>query len=64
MRPEAKREAEFLKNLTAFRRKQHDLFLGGRFVREIIPAGDNLMQEIPNYEITFVVLVGPIKCCG
>ncbi len=36
MRPDAKREAKFLKNLTDFRRQQHDLFLGGRFIQEII----------------------------
>ena len=56
MRPDAKREAKFLKNLTDFRRQQHDLFLGGRFIQEIIPTGDNPTQEIPNYEITPVVL--------
>ena len=56
MRPDAKREAKFLKNLTDFRRQQHDLFLGGRFIQEIIPTGDNPTQEIPNYEITSVVL--------
>ena len=54
--PDAKREAKFLKNLTDFRRQQHDLFLGGRFIQEIIPTGDNPTQEIPNYEITPVVL--------
>ena len=34
MRPDAKREAKFLKNLTDFRRQQHDLFLGGRLYRK------------------------------
>jgi len=56
MRPESAKEAKFLKNLTDFRRKQHDLFLGGRFVGEIIPTGDNPTQVVPNYETTPVVL--------
>ena len=62
MRPDAKREAKFLKNLTDFRRQQHDLFLGGRFIQEIIPTGDNPTQEIPNYEITRVVLAEDWAC--
>jgi hypothetical protein len=56
MRPESKREAKFLKNLTNFRRQHHDLFLGGRFLKEIIPTGDNPTQDIPNYETTPVIL--------
>lgn len=56
MRDDSRREALFLKNLAEFRRKQHDLFLGGRFLGEIVPAGDNPLQEIPRYETTPVVL--------
>lgn len=56
MHPNAVREAEFLKNLAEFRRKQHDLFFGGRFIQEIIPTGDNPTQSIPKYETTPVVL--------
>ena len=56
MRPAYRREAEFLKRLAEFRREQHDLFLGGRFLGEIIPGGDNPRREIPRYETTPVVL--------
>ena len=56
MREENRLDAEFLKRLAAFRREQHDLFLGGRFLGEIIPGGDNPRREIPRYETTPVVL--------
>ncbi len=56
MAPEAQREAAFLKTLADFRKKQHDLFLGGRFITEIVPEGDNPTQVIPNYETTPVVM--------
>ncbi len=56
MRDDSKREAAFLKNLSEFRRGQHDLFLGGRFLGEFIPGGDNPTQDIPNYQITPVVM--------
>ena len=35
---------------------QHDLFVGGRFLGEIVPRGDNPRREIPNYETTPEVL--------
>lgn len=56
MREENRLDAEFLKTLAAFRREQHDLFLGGRFLGEVIPGGDNPRREIPRYETTPVVL--------
>ena len=56
MRDDARREAAFLKTLADFRRRQHDLFLGGRFLGEIVPEGDNPTLAIPNYETTPVVL--------
>lgn len=56
MRPGSQREARFLKNLADFRRGQHDLFLGGRFLGEVVPDGDNPEQTIPGYQTTPVVL--------
>lgn len=40
-------EAEFLKTLVEFRKKQHDVFIGGRYIREFIPEGDNPVANIP-----------------
>lgn len=51
-----RREIEFLKTMGEFRKKQHDLFLGGKFVREFIPGGDNPEVDIPNYQRTPVVI--------
>lgn len=56
MNDNAKAEAMFLKNLANFRKKNHDIFLGGRFMGEFIPAGDNPTRDIPNYQTTPVVL--------
>ncbi|WP_234347300.1 DUF6259 domain-containing protein [Parabacteroides bouchesdurhonensis] len=55
MKPEAKNEALFLKNLMLFRRNQHDLFLGGRYLQEITLKGDNPTRDIPRYEVSPVV---------
>jgi hypothetical protein len=41
MSPEADKEASFLKEMVNFRSKQHDIFYGGRFIKEYIPSGDN-----------------------
>lgn len=41
MAPEAKAEAEFLRTLASFRKKQHDVIYGGTFLKEFIPQGDN-----------------------
>lgn len=48
-------EAQFLKNLQDLRKKQHDVFIGGRYVREIIPQGDNPQVEIPQFGKDYVV---------
>lgn len=56
MRPENRSEASFLRNLFEFRRKQHDIFLGGRFLSEFVPGGDNPVVVIPNYQETNVVM--------
>jgi hypothetical protein len=56
MNPVNHREAAFLKTLADFRKKQHDLFVGGRFMGEFVPDGDNPTQVIPNYETTPVVM--------
>ena len=47
MAPEARTEAEFLREMVRFRKQQHDLIYGGRFMREVFPTGDNPMLEIP-----------------
>lgn len=46
MKDEAKREQDFLKTLTLLRKKQHDVFYGGRYMKEIIPTGDNPMLDV------------------
>ena len=56
MADNVKTEAAFLKQLTEFRRGQHDLFLGGRFLGEVIPEGDNEVVMIPNYQEIHVVM--------
>lgn len=48
-------EAKFLKNLAEFRKKQHDVFVGGRYVREFIPEGDNPVAIIPGFGDDFMV---------
>lgn len=56
MRPENGTEAAFLRTLAQFRKGQHDIFLGGRFISEFIPSGDNPAISIPNYQDTNVVV--------
>lgn len=48
-------EAKFLKNLVDFRSKQHDVFIGGRYIREFIPGGDNPMTDIPVFGRDYMV---------
>jgi len=48
MAPEATKEAEFLREMVRFRRSQHDLIYGGRFIQEVIPGGDNPLLQVPN----------------
>ena len=49
MKEEAKREADFLKTLSVLRKKQHDVFVGGRYVKEIIPKGDNPLTDVHGF---------------
>jgi hypothetical protein len=56
MADNAKTEALFLKNLADFRKKNHDIFLGGRFMGEFVPTGDNTTVNVPNYQESPVVL--------
>ncbi|MCQ2159255.1 MAG: DUF6259 domain-containing protein [Bacteroidales bacterium] len=55
-KPENEVELAFLRNLGEFRKRQHDLFLGGRFVREFVPEGDNPVIDVPGYQKTNVVM--------
>ena len=48
-------EALFLKNLVEFRKKQHDVFIGGRYVREFIPEGDNPYVDVPVFGPDYMV---------
>lgn len=48
-------EAEFLKNLVEFRKDQHDVFIGGRYIREFIPEGDNPYVDIPVFGADYMV---------
>ena len=40
-------EASFLRNLVELRKKQHDVFIGGHYIKEIIPGGDNPEIDVP-----------------
>ena len=51
----AKEEAEFLKTMMLFRKKQHKFFNGGVFLKEIIPSGDNPEKQFANYPKSQVV---------
>lgn len=51
-----KAEALMIKNLTKFRKDNHDIFFGGRFMAEFIPEGDNETFDVPNYQPTPVVM--------
>lgn len=48
-------EAQFLRNLTELRKKQHDVFIGGRYLREFIPQGDNPIADIPTFGKDYMV---------
>ncbi|NGM61273.1 hypothetical protein G5B30_05000 [Sphingobacterium sp. SGG-5] len=47
--PSMVENAAFLKGLVAFRKQNHDLFVGGRLLREIEPEGDNPVLAVPNW---------------
>lgn len=51
-----KTEALMIKNLVKFRKDNHDIFFGGRFMAEFIPEGDNETFDVPNYQPTPVVM--------
>ena len=48
-------EAKVLKDLADFRSKQHDVFVGGRYIREFIPEGDNPVFNVPVFGIENMV---------
>lgn len=48
-------EAQFLRNLTELRRGQHDVFIGGRYLREFIPEGDNPIVDVPTFGRDYMV---------
>ena len=56
MAPENSAEAGFLKNLAVFRKKNRDLFFGGRFIGEFVPEGNNKKTVIPGYWETSEVM--------
>lgn len=56
MKEENSNEALMLKNLAGFRKENHDIFFGGRFIVEFTPEGDNEIVDIPNYQPSSVVL--------
>lgn len=45
----AEYEALFLRNLTNLRKKQHDVFTGGRYIAEVIPTGDNPIVDVHTF---------------
>lgn len=56
MAPENVREKEFLGKMAEFRKGNHDLFLGGRFLGEIEVMGDNPVTDVPGYQPTGAVI--------
>jgi len=48
-------EAKFLKNLVEFRKHQHDVFIGGEYVREFVPEGDNPYKVVPVFGGDYMV---------
>ena len=51
----AKIEAMFLKEMMLFRKANHEFFIGGQFMNEIIPTGDNPERFFPNFATSNVV---------
>ena len=49
MSEEAAAEARFMRELMHFRRTLQDVVYGGRFLREVTPAGDNPRIDIPGF---------------
>lgn len=44
-------------NIFRFRKAQDDIFDGGRYLGEIIPKGDNPVNDVPGFWKTPAVLV-------
>lgn len=44
-----KANANFLLDLVSFRKQHHDIFVGGRMLKEITPTGDNPVLNVPNW---------------
>ena len=42
-------EADFLKTLAKFRKKNRDLFFGGRFIKDFVPKGADREIAVPGY---------------
>lgn len=55
-REENAAQAEFLRELGAFRKGHHDIFEGGRFMGEFVPGGDNPEKDIHGYQPTPLVM--------
>ena len=49
VKDEAKSEAAFLKELVKFRKHQHDVFNGGRYIDQVVPTGDNPIVDVPGF---------------
>lgn len=47
--PSWQENARFLKELKAFRNQNHDLFVGGRMLKEYTPDGDNPIIEVESW---------------
>ncbi len=56
MKEENAREAAYLKTLSSFRKSNHDIFLGGQFLGEFTPGGDNPTVDIPGYQLSPYVM--------
>jgi hypothetical protein len=55
MRKESAGEAAFLKELVNNRKKCHNIFNGGKFVKEITPLGDNPTIDIKGFGTTTMI---------
>ena len=42
--------------LMELRKKQHDIFIEGRYIREFVPGGDNPQIDVPTFGKNHVVM--------
>ena len=56
LKKENKDQATFLKELGKFRKANHSIFVGGHFLGEFVPGGDNPETDIPGYQKTHKVM--------